>query len=421
LKAAAAIRANVLQFAFDTLRAEGALIGANPGVLALRKKIAIAELAIGSQLKGQWHGLLIPTFPQSYAVVWLAEMTKNVRFQPNTTRRVEVVAFRGAQLLDVTGPLQIFASANEFAAESGRATPYAVSLVSRESTVVTSSGLKLFANPLPNTPEAPDTLVVAGGGGVDDAMANDRLVEWIRFRAGMARRTVSVCTGAFLLAEAGLLDGRSAVTHWARCVELAQRFPSIKVHSKPIFVRDGAVWTSAGVTAGMDLCLALVEEDLGREIALAIARDLVMFLKRPGDQAQYSLTLSLQKVQRFEQLHSWIQENLSADLTTPALARQCGMSERTFIRRYGDETGYTPARMVERLRIECAQRMLAETDEPLKIVALRSGFRSEAILRRSFARVVSMSPNDYRRVWAPDGTSLNVHPSGLNRTLGTRQ
>jgi transcriptional regulator GlxA family with amidase domain len=318
------------------------------------------------------------------------------------SRPIEILAFPGVQLLDITGPLQVFASANEFTAARGLAAPYAPTVVAPGSPIVTSAGLALVARPLPHESTSVDTLIVPGGSGVDAATADAGLVQWIRERAGVARRTVSVCTGAFLLAEAGLLEGRNAATHWARCAELAERFPHVTVRANPIFVRDGAVWSSAGVTAGIDLCLALVEEDAGRDIALDIARDLVIFLKRPGGQAQYSATLSLQRPARFDRLHAWMQENLSADLSITRLAGQCGMSERTFDRRYTEEVGVTPARAVERLRVEAARRLLAETSEPLKVIAARCGFRSEEVLRRSFERLLSVSPRDYRRNWHAD-------------------
>jgi transcriptional regulator GlxA family with amidase domain len=310
-----------------------------------------------------------------------------------------VLAYPGVQLLDVTGPLQVFASANTFAEAKGMPAPYAPAVVAVTSPVATSAGLELIARPMPGHGRPVDTLIVPGGTGVDAAMAEASLVRWVRERAGSARRTVSVCTGAFILAEAGLLDGRSAATHWARCAELAERFPAVSVKAKPIFVRDGTVWSSAGVTAGIDLCLALVEEDLGRDIALEIARDLVMFLKRPGDQAQYSTTLALQAPRRFDPLQGWVQDNLGADLSVASLAARCGMSERSFVRHYTAEQGVTPARAVERLRVEAARRMLAETSEPLKLIAARCGFMSEDVLRRCFARVLSITPRDYRRYW----------------------
>jgi transcriptional regulator GlxA family with amidase domain len=207
----------------------------------------------------------------------------------------------------------------------------------------------------------------------------------------------SVCTGAFLLGAAGALDGRRAVTHWSYCAELARRFPAVQVEADPIFVRDGSIWTSAGVTAGIDLALALVEEDLGRTVALAVARYLVVFLKRPGGQAQFSEALSLQAAEdEFGALHDWIGKHLADDLSLPTLARQAGMSERSFSRHYARATGLTPVRAIERLRVEAARRLLSETRLPVKRISRRCGFGSEETMRRSFLRVLAATPQDYR-------------------------
>jgi transcriptional regulator GlxA family with amidase domain len=194
-----------------------------------------------------------------------------------------------------------------------------------------------------------------------------------------------------------MLDGRRAVTHWAFCTELARRFPLVRVEPDPIFIRDDAIWTSAGVTAGIDLALALVEEDLGRTVALAVARYLVVFLKRPGGQAQFSEFLSLQAAEdRFGVLHDWISNHLADDLSLPVLASQAGMSERSFSRRYAESTGLTPARAVERLRVEGAQHLLSETRLPVKRISQRCGFGSEETMRRSFLRILDTTPQDYR-------------------------
>jgi transcriptional regulator GlxA family with amidase domain len=223
------------------------------------------------------------------------------------------------------------------------------------------------------------------------------LIDWVRERAKQARRTASVCTGAFLLAASGMLDGRRAVTHWAFCADLARRFPAIHVEPDPIFVQDGTVWTSAGVTAGIDLALALVEEDLGRAAALAVARDLVVFLKRPGGQAQFSEFLSLQVAEdKFGALHDWISNHLADDLSLPVLARQAGMSERSFSRHYAEATGLTPARAIERLRVQGARHLLSETRLPVKRISQRCGFGSEETMRRSFLRLLETTPQDYR-------------------------
>jgi transcriptional regulator GlxA family with amidase domain len=317
---------------------------------------------------------------------------------PTDTRSIVVLAFPGAQLLDVSGPLQVFASANELAAQRGRAAPYAPRVVAADAgPVTTSSGVTLIADSLRSAGPHPDTLIVAGGKGVRAAAQDARLIRWVRQQVGRSRRVASVCTGAFLLAEAGLLDGRRAVTHWTQCDELAKRYPRITVDADPIFIRDGALWTSAGVTAGIDLALALVEEDLGRSIALDVARELVVFLKRPGGQAQFSAMLSMQQTtDRFGELHAWIAEHLSADLSVPVLAERAGMSERSFVRHFRAETGRTPARAVEQMRIEAAQRLLGETAQPVKRIAARCGFGTEETMRRSFVRVLGVTPQAYR-------------------------
>lgn len=321
------------------------------------------------------------------------------RFPPNAPRPIEILAFPSVQLLDVTGPLQVFATANEIATDGSKgAAPYLLSVVAPSgASVTTSSGLALLAQPLPPKERVPDTLLVAGGPGVEQAASDASLVNWLRDRAGRVRRVGSVCTGAFLLAEAGVLDGRRAVTHWSVCADLGRRFPAVRVEADPIFVRDGPVWTSAGVTAGIDLALALVQDDLGRSVALAVARYLVVFLKRPGGQAQFSTTLSLQMADdRFGILHDWIAEHLTEDLSLPVLARQAAMSERSFSRHYVEATGLTPARAVEHLRVEAARRLLSDTQLPVKRIAQRCGFGSEETMRRSFFRLLSITPQDYR-------------------------
>lgn len=292
----------------------------------------------------------------------------------------------------------MFATANEMASRAGDAQPYAPRVVAAEGSLVTASaGLGLAAAPLPNQGTAVDTLVVAGGSGVHEAATDPALVNWLRVRAAKARRVASVCTGAFLLGAAGLLDGRRAATHWAYCAELARKFPAARVEADPIFVRDGTLWTSAGVTAGVDLALALVEEDLGRALALKVARHLVVFLKRPGGQAQFSAALSLQAAEdRYGELHDWMSANLADDLSLPALASKAGMSERSFSRHYAEATGLTPARAVERLRVEAARHLLSDTRLPVKRIAERCGFGSEETMRRSFIRLLAATPQDYR-------------------------
>ena len=319
------------------------------------------------------------------------------------SRVIEMVAFEAVQLLDVTGPLQVFATANETIAKAGGAHPYTVRIVARQAPNVTASaGIMLGTQPLspPGTPV--DTLIVAGGPGVKAAAEEKELVAWVTARAAAARRTASVCTGAYLLAKTGILDGRRAATHWSFCDDLARSFPAVRVEPDPIFVRDGPVWTSAGVTAGIDLALALLEEDLGRDVALAVARYLVVFLKRPGGQAQFSAALSLQAGEApFGKLHAWIDANLARDLSLSTLAAEAGMSERSFSRHYLEATGLTPARAVERLRVEAARRLLSDTRAPIKRIARQCGFGTEETMRRSFLRLLSTSPQDYRARFSP--------------------
>lgn len=315
-------------------------------------------------------------------------------------RRIEILTFPGGQLLDVAGPLQVFATANDLAHIAGRPLPYETAVVAAESRVVTSAKLELGAATLPE-PAAPlHTLIVAGGYGVSVACRDAALVDWVRQRAASAERIASVCSGAFLLAAAGLLDGRRAVTHWGRCDEFRTMFPQVRLEPDPIYVRDGDVWTSAGVTAGIDLALALVETDLGREPALAIARQLVVFLKRPGGQAQFSAALTLQeKDERFDRLHGWIVENLRGDLSLERLADEAKMSLRSFARRYRQATGRTPARAVEEIRIETARRLL-EQGLSVAQAGRRCGFGSEETLRRAFLRRLGASPQAYRERFA---------------------
>jgi transcriptional regulator GlxA family with amidase domain len=326
------------------------------------------------------------------------EMSKSPRFAPNAARVIDVLTYPAVQLLDVTGPVQVFASANDLLAGKGEMPPYQLRVVAQGGQSVTASaGVSLAAGPLTQLGETLDTLLIAGGEGAEAAAEDPLLVDWVRERATQARRIASVCTGAFLLAAAGVLDGRRAATHWMYCAKLAQRFPSVRVEPDPIFVCDGPVWTSAGVTAGIDLALALVEEDLGQSVALAVARYLVVFLKRPGGQAQFSAALALQAADdRFGQLHEWINGHLAGDLSLSVLAAQAGMSERSFSRHYAEATGQTPARAIERLRVEAARRLLSESRLPVKRIAQRCGLGSEETMRRSFLRLLAVTPQDYR-------------------------
>jgi transcriptional regulator GlxA family with amidase domain len=309
-----------------------------------------------------------------------------------------VLAVPPAEELDIVGPWDVFASVNSALADHGPA--YTIELVtgSTQQSFRGDSGLTIVADSVyTNVSGNPDTLVVVGGTGA--ITSRDRgISQWIRQKARGARRVASICTGAFLLAEAGLLDGRRATTHWKFTQEMATRFPKVTVDPDPIFVRDGHIYTSAGVTAGMDLALALVEEDLGSAMALRIARTLVLFLRRPGDQAQFSTLLSAQasEIKPLRELGVWLAEHLRQDLSVSVLAARVAMSDRNFARVFAQEFGITPARYVEQLRLEAARRALELSDKGIKEVALACGFRNAEVLRRAFLRRYSIPPHTYR-------------------------
>jgi transcriptional regulator GlxA family with amidase domain len=311
------------------------------------------------------------------------------------TRDVLVLAVEGCQSLDVFGPVEVFA-------EASRRVPgaYRVDVVgpTQRDVITMSNGVRLGVAPLPQAPARHHTLLVAGGAGARAAADDAAVVDWVARASQGATRVVSVCTGAFLLAAAGLLDGRRATTHWELCADLAKRYPRVHVDPDPIFVRDGNIWTSAGVTAGIDLALALVEEDLGPQVSLAVARQLVVFLKRPGGQSQFSTVLSAQQAARpaLRELQAWIAGHLTDDLSVGALARRAHMSKRSFARAFYREIRETPGAYVEALRIEQARALLENGAPSLEAVARAAGFASAEVLRRAFHRRVGVSPADYR-------------------------
>jgi transcriptional regulator GlxA family with amidase domain len=303
------------------------------------------------------------------------------------------VVFDGVQSLDVFGPVEVLAGAG-----------WAVRLVSRDGAPVrTSSGVTIVPDgDLASARGAIDVLLVAGGEGTPGAMFDTRLTAWLRRAAERSRFVTSVCSGAFVLAEAGLLDGRRATTHWSVCDQLAHRYPTVDVDPDPIYVRDGDVWTSAGVTAGMDLALALVEDRQGRDAALAIARRLVMFLHRPGNQSQFSAQLSLQTADRdaLREVQRFVAEHPDADLSVDALATRAAMSPRHFARCFRDETGSTPARFVEAARLEAARRRVEESGDSIEAIARACGFGTAETMRRTFLRALHVAPTEYRRRFA---------------------
>jgi transcriptional regulator GlxA family with amidase domain len=317
-------------------------------------------------------------------------------------RQVAILVFPGVQSLDVTGPLEVFAGAQQLIDSTGRRDRgYELRVASLDGAPVRcTSGLQIVPDAsLLDLPVDLDTLLVAGGSGHLAAAEDQILVDWIAQAAARARRTASVCTGAFLLARAGLLDGRRATTHWASAERLAALYPKVDVDPEPIFLRDGPLWTSAGVTAGMDLALALVEEDLDRDAALTIARHLVLFLRRPGNQSQFSATLAAQQPDRapLREVQRLVVERPAAVHTVEAMATHANMSPRHFARAFRAETGITPARYVERVRLEAARRALEDTPGPVGEIAVACGFGTPETMRRSFLRALGVSPAEYRR------------------------
>lgn len=316
-------------------------------------------------------------------------------------RTVLLTVFDGLQSLDVTGPMEVFAGAELLIPGSYRIRTASVD----GGPVRASSGLTLVPDGSLAEAADPHTLLVPGGEGTRDP--DPRLVEWLRVRGPRAPRLVSVCTGAVPLARAGLLDGRRVTTHWAYCEKLARDHPAVHVDPDPIFVRDGHVATSAGVTAGIDLALALVEEDLGREAALAVARHLVVFLRRPGNQAQFSAQLAAQTARRepLRDVQQWITEHPDGDLAVEALAARAALSPRHFARAFQAETGMTPGRYVDRVRLEHARRLLEDTADGIEQVARASGYGTPEAMRRAFLRTLGTAPAEYRRRFRPAPTT----------------
>lgn len=312
-------------------------------------------------------------------------------------RQIVAVIFPGLQSLDLTGPLEVFSLANRL---SGRSEYTVTVAAARAGTVVTSSGLGIVAGvSVRRVVDDPDTLLVVGGLGIEEAAADTELVGSIRRLAGRSRRVASVCTGAFLLAEAGLLDGRRAATHWSAAGTLADRYPAVRVDAGPIFVRDGNVATSAGITAGIDLALALVQEDAGRDLALAVARQLVVFLQRPADQRQLSVQLVAQLTDSdaLREAQRLVAEQPGADLSVRALAAHVGMSERHFARCFRAEVGEPPGRYVALARVEAARRMLQDSSHTVAEVASACGFGTPETMRRTMVRVLGAAPSELRR------------------------
>ncbi len=314
-------------------------------------------------------------------------------------RKVVIVGFPGVQALDVVGPYDVFTGASLLT--GGGYEVVMASVAGRP--VRTATGLAFVASPLPDPEDPIDTVVLPGGAGVGAARADGELVAWIKAVAVHARRLVTVCTGAFLAAEAGLLDGQRVTTHWAFAERLADEFPAIDVDADPIFVRSSeTVWTAAGVTAGIDLTLALIEDDHGTELAQTVARWLVLYLRRPGGQTQFAAPVWMPRARR-DSIRE-VQETIEAEPGGPHsiedLARRAAMSPRHFTRVFTAEIGEAPGQYVERIRTEAARRQLEETDDTVVAIATRCGFGTAETMRRNFLRRVGISPDQYRKAFA---------------------
>ncbi|HTU39355.1 MAG TPA: helix-turn-helix domain-containing protein [Acidimicrobiales bacterium] len=315
-------------------------------------------------------------------------------------RHVVIVAFDGVQPLDVVGPHEVFAGAGQAAAGLGHAGSYCVTVASLAGGPVRAeSSLELGTVALPDLTARIDTLLLAGGGGADAAARDEKLIAWIRAVAPRCRRVATVCSGAFVGAAAGLLAGRRVTTHWARARQLGEEHPELTVDSDPIYIRDGKYWSSAGVTAGIDLSLALVQEDLGVDVAQTVARWLVMFLHRPGGQTQFASPVWVPRAERstVRAVQSLVEAAPAGDHHLPVLAAAAGMSVRHFTRVFAAEVGESPGRFVERIRLEAARRELEETADTLDVIATRCGLGSAETLRRLFHRSLGVAPDAYRR------------------------
>jgi transcriptional regulator GlxA family with amidase domain len=304
------------------------------------------------------------------------------------TRRICVLVFPDFQLLDAAGPIAAFEAAGGYEVRT---------VAVRPGVVRSSSGVAWVAQGLPRGPLG-DTLLVSGGDGVDAAMGDGALLRFIRRSAAQQHRVASVCSGSLLLAAAGLLDGRTATTHWSRTAQFERLFPQVRLEADRIFVQDGQLWTSAGITAGIDLALAMIAHDLGADVARGVAQELVVYYRRPGGQSQFSALLAMQGAQnRFDPLLDHVRSHLKDRNSVEQLAARACMSPRHFARAFHTETGVTPAKAVERLRVEAARAALDGGAVSVQRVAADCGFGDAERMRRSFARILGMTPSALRR------------------------
>ena len=331
------------------------------------------------------------------------------REEPAEPKRIVLIVYPGVTLLDAAGPAQVFSSANDMLRRAGLETPYQLLLASPlGGDIETDTGIVLKTVSLRAISGQPiDTMIISGGVGVFDLLEEERFLGWVVARHAECRRVATTCMGAFVTAKAGLLEGQRVATHWRYTDELQRQHPEIDVEKDPLFVRSGKMWSAAGVTSGIDLALAMIEEDHDHRIAMQVAQSLVVFFKRPGGQAQFSNVLNVQKRDEagtFSELHAWIAENLKSDLAVEALAQRARMSPRTFARRYKEHTGLTPAKSVEMIRVDSAKRMLElEPGLPLAKIAGNTGLVDEQRLRRAFVRHIGIPPLDYRAKFGAAG------------------
>jgi transcriptional regulator GlxA family with amidase domain len=335
-----------------------------------------------------------------------------------TRRSVVIVAFDGMQPLDAVGPHEVFAGATAVLASKKRTgVGYDLTVVSEHGTpITTESGLQIVTAPLPTGRMKIDTLLIPGGEGAQTARYGEPLLHWIRHAARSSRRIATVCSGTFIAAEAGLLDGRTVTTHWARAQQLADEYPRLTVDPDPIYRRDGNVWTSAGVTAGIDLSLAMVEADYGSDVAQTVARWMVMFLHRPGGQTQFAAPVWVPRAARstVRVAQDYIDTHPADDHRLDLLARRASMSGRHFSRVFSTEVGETPARYVERVRVEAARAELETTTASLDVIAVNCGLGTAESLRRAFQRRVGVAPDAYRRRFRSPATTNERHLNAVS-------
>lgn len=323
------------------------------------------------------------------------------RFPADSLRcRLDVLVYPGFKALEAIGPLTVFNYANLYLQRQGRSPWFELTITATAiGPVASDTMMSLQATRALNPHDLPDVAIIVGARHIESVLDVSRpIVEWARSAAPRLQKLIALCSGSFFLAEAGLLNGKRATTHWSVAALLAKRYPEVQMHPDAIFIREGNLWTSAGVTAGIDLALALVEEDLGREVALEVARELVVYLKRPGGQSQFSLHLSSQTTSHpgIRKVQDWILSAPRSDFTIPAMAARAAMSERNFRRVFAKETGLSPMAYVETARIDAARRLLEEGDLPIKTIALSTGFSSDEQLRRAFLRHAGITPRQHR-------------------------